>query len=208
MRPAEGSAVCLCDFRRAAALKNNEAEFMQYRNPVGGGPSLKTWPRWPSQRAHATAVRSPKLKSSSFRNIFLGKRLPEAGPASAGIKLRRRGKQRRSAAHTVVQPALVQVPIGTRIRHLGIGPAREISKAFAESWRFHSASLLTIFGTRILPVATPCSENPTISTSAGGPLGTVVAACGEAPECTYQTATPASAAPPLMRNARRLVPWC
>ena len=38
---------------------------MQYRKPVGGGPSLKTWPRWPPQRGQCTSVRlSPKLLSS------------------------------------------------------------------------------------------------------------------------------------------------
>jgi hypothetical protein len=26
--------------------KFKEAEFMQYRNPVGFGPSSNTWPRW------------------------------------------------------------------------------------------------------------------------------------------------------------------
>ncbi len=38
----------------------NEAEFMQYRKPVGGGPSSKTWPRWASQRAHSTSTRFMK----------------------------------------------------------------------------------------------------------------------------------------------------
>src|ERR1700721_3043527 len=40
------------------------AEFMQYRRPVGRGPSLKTWPRCALQSRHETAVRSmPKLWS-------------------------------------------------------------------------------------------------------------------------------------------------
>ena len=30
---------------------------LQYRLPVGLGPSLKTWPRWPPQRRHTTSVR-------------------------------------------------------------------------------------------------------------------------------------------------------
>ena len=42
------------------------AELMQYRTPVGCGPSGKTWPRWPPQLAHSTSVRSiPKLRSCS-----------------------------------------------------------------------------------------------------------------------------------------------
>lgn len=31
--------------------------FMQYRNPVGGGPSGKTWPRWASQMAQVASMR-------------------------------------------------------------------------------------------------------------------------------------------------------
>ena len=38
---------------------------MQYRWPVGGGPSAKTCPRCPPQRLQCTSVRSiPKLLSS------------------------------------------------------------------------------------------------------------------------------------------------
>src|ERR1700739_3243127 len=38
--------------------------FMQYRRPVGGGPSLNTWPRWPPHRLHRTSVRvMPRLVS-------------------------------------------------------------------------------------------------------------------------------------------------
>src|ERR1051325_1405925 len=39
---------------------------MQYLNPVGSGPSLKTCPRWASHRLHFTSVRRmPWLRSSS-----------------------------------------------------------------------------------------------------------------------------------------------
>ena len=31
--------------------------FMQYRNPVGCGPSENTWPRWPPQLLQWTEVR-------------------------------------------------------------------------------------------------------------------------------------------------------
>ena len=33
-------------------------EFMQYRNPVGLGPSSKTCPRWPPQREQFTSTRT------------------------------------------------------------------------------------------------------------------------------------------------------
>ena len=35
-----------------------DAELMQYRRPVGGGPSLKTCPRWAPQRRQVTSVRT------------------------------------------------------------------------------------------------------------------------------------------------------
>jgi len=38
--------------------------FIQYRLPVGGGPSSKTWPRWELHRAQSTSVRTiPRLLS-------------------------------------------------------------------------------------------------------------------------------------------------
>lgn len=43
--------------------------FIQYRRPVGCGPSLNTWPRWPEQREHCTSVRGKKkmlLSSTSL----------------------------------------------------------------------------------------------------------------------------------------------
>src|SRR5690606_17164000 len=45
-----------------------ESELMQYRSPVGGGPSGKTWPRCESQTLHSTSVRTmPWLVSGSSR---------------------------------------------------------------------------------------------------------------------------------------------
>src|SRR5579884_1116987 len=47
-----------------AGTNFSAAELMQYRNPVGGGPSLNTWPWWPSHRAQWTSVRGTNsLKS-------------------------------------------------------------------------------------------------------------------------------------------------
>jgi hypothetical protein len=37
-----------------------DAELMQYRSPVGGGPSLNTCPKWAPHRLHVTSVRIPK----------------------------------------------------------------------------------------------------------------------------------------------------
>src|SRR5439155_21396690 len=44
-----------------------EAELIQYRRPVGAGPSSNTCPRWASQALHSTSVRRiQKLSSSSL----------------------------------------------------------------------------------------------------------------------------------------------
>src|SRR3954470_5058520 len=43
----------------------SDSELTQNRSPVGLGPSLKTCPRWPSQRAHRISVRSmPWVRST------------------------------------------------------------------------------------------------------------------------------------------------
>jgi hypothetical protein len=48
---------------------------MQYRNPVGGGPSSKTWPRWLSACLLRTSVRTEKNRvRSSLLTIFSGTR--------------------------------------------------------------------------------------------------------------------------------------
>ena len=44
----------------------SDTPFMQYRWPVGGGPSGKTWPRWPSQRAQRTSVRTMPWERSWY----------------------------------------------------------------------------------------------------------------------------------------------
>ena len=63
---------------------------MQYRSPVGLGPSGKTWPRWASQRLQRTSVRRMKrLLSSSLLTASgdigcqkLGQTVPETNLVS------------------------------------------------------------------------------------------------------------------------------
>ena len=63
---------------------------MQYRWPVGPGPSGKTWPRWPPQAAHVTSVRIiPWLESTCVSTLAsdagstkLGQPEPESNFAS------------------------------------------------------------------------------------------------------------------------------
>src|SRR5690606_17931170 len=57
------------DGRRQAGRRSRLrlAELMQYRWPVGGGPSGNTWPRWAPQLAQRTSVRTmPWLWSSRY----------------------------------------------------------------------------------------------------------------------------------------------
>ena len=66
--------------------KDSAAEFMQYRRPVGLGPSSKTWPKWASQRLQVTSTRIPirprspkrEIASSSAGCQKLGQPVPES----------------------------------------------------------------------------------------------------------------------------------
>src|SRR3954470_14257475 len=68
----------------------SDTPFMQYRSPVGPGPSGKTWPRWPPQRAQLTSVRLiPWLLSGTSStapatagSVKLGQPVPESNLAS------------------------------------------------------------------------------------------------------------------------------
>src|SRR2546426_10211947 len=53
-------------------MKRNAAEFMQYRNLVGAGPSSKTCPRWESACADRTSVRAMKSERSVRVWMFTG----------------------------------------------------------------------------------------------------------------------------------------
>src|SRR5208282_403002 len=62
----------------AAGVKFVATPLMQYRRPVGGGPSGNTWPRCEPQRAQCTSVRLMPHESSTV--------LPSA-PATGEVKL-------------------------------------------------------------------------------------------------------------------------
>ena len=53
-------------------MNRSAAEFMQYRSPVGGGPSSKTWPRWESPWAERISVRTESNDRSTFWRTFAG----------------------------------------------------------------------------------------------------------------------------------------
>src|SRR6185295_11396995 len=64
----------------------SDAELMQKRWPVGRGPSSKTCPRWPPQRAQVTSVRtipweasvSESTRPSAMGWVKLGQPVPES----------------------------------------------------------------------------------------------------------------------------------
>ena len=70
----------------ARGMKRREAELMQYRRPVGGGPSGKTWPRCEPANRLRTSTRTMKwLRSScsttkfgSTGRVKLGQPVPES----------------------------------------------------------------------------------------------------------------------------------
>lgn len=53
-----GANTILSTLSSFSDLKVKEAELIQYRNPVGFGPSLKRWPKCALQFAHETSVRA------------------------------------------------------------------------------------------------------------------------------------------------------
>src|SRR5512143_1647795 len=63
---------------------------MQYLSPVGGGPSVNTWPRCASQRAQSTSVRRVNMLQSSLVVMFsfatglvkLGQPVPDSNLSS------------------------------------------------------------------------------------------------------------------------------
>ena len=68
--------------------------FMQYRLPLGVGPSLKRWPKCAPHLVHTASVRCiPRVLSSRKANRA-GDSVVEARPARAGVKLGVRGKER------------------------------------------------------------------------------------------------------------------
>src|SRR5262249_21144168 len=55
----------------SGALSLSERELMQDRNPVGGGPSSKTWPRCAPHRWHITSIRGSASLLSSARSMAI-----------------------------------------------------------------------------------------------------------------------------------------
>ncbi len=100
-------------------------ELMQYRCPLGRGPSLKTWPRCEPQRRHRTSVRTIKNARSrcnvtateSAGSAKLGQPVPE-------FELGVRVEQRRAARRAPVPTVVVTAPVLAGERALGAALAQ------------------------------------------------------------------------------------
>ena len=98
---------------------------MQYRNPVGAGPSRKTWPRCASQAAHTTSVRRMNTVLSAIsRTLSFEMRRVERGPSRSGFEFGRGLEERRAAADTSVNAFVVMVPVLSGEGALGSFPPR------------------------------------------------------------------------------------
>src|SRR5471032_2197855 len=80
------SADAVPDQAPASRSSRSDAEFMQYRKPVGRGPSGNTWPRWAPQFRHRASVRVMPWLWSTFSSTAsvssdaekLGQPVPES----------------------------------------------------------------------------------------------------------------------------------
>src|SRR4051794_9476476 len=128
-----------------AASNFIDTPFMQYRSPVGGGPSGKTWPRWPPQRAQWTSVRVwKKLRSTevpmwlgSIGAQKLGQPVPESNFWSALKSVRPQAAQTNTPFWWMLFNGLVKARSVPSLR----------STLYCSGVRifFHSSSVLTIF---------------------------------------------------------------
>jgi hypothetical protein len=127
----------------------NDPELMQYRKPVGSGPSSNTWPRCASHKAQFTAVRTiPKLVSRSVRTFSsamgaqkLGHPVPDSNFVSESNSAFSQQMHRYSPFSCRFQ----YFPVNA----ISVSAFRVMSNALGESSFFHSACVFTTFGTRI-----------------------------------------------------------
>ena len=71
----------MCFRRRRRTAKSSEAELMQYRRPVGLGPSSNTCPRWARSSSTITSVRT----LNRLRSGFVSMTPPRPAPRSSAI---------------------------------------------------------------------------------------------------------------------------
>jgi len=101
-------------------MKRSDAELMQYRMPVGAGPSSNTWPRCEPPACDFTSVRD-------MPSVFVRVRLHpvrldwfrEAGPAGPGLEFVGRAEERLAGGDVDIETGAVVVPEPVAKRGLG-----------------------------------------------------------------------------------------
>jgi hypothetical protein len=130
-------------FRRA--VKFREAEFVQYRKCVGGGPSSKTCPRWASQRTHWTSSRTMPSEVSRWACAFsLAIGCQKLGQPVPDSNLVFESKSTVSQQIQLYRPSawlLAYFPVAGR----SVPACRAISNCSGVSCFFHSASAFRPF---------------------------------------------------------------
>ena len=93
---------------------------MQYRSPVGLGPSGNRWPRWESPCLLRTSTRTiPRLSVLVLHDVFLHERLGEARPPGAGVELVGGDEQGFAGNDIHIDAFLLVVPVLVRKGPLG-----------------------------------------------------------------------------------------
>ena len=176
---------------------------MQYRIPVGAGPSLNTCPKCASHSRQLTAVRTtiklPSTRSTTFSAAIgcqkLGHPVPESNFAAELNSAKSQHTHRKIPRSSTFNNAPVN--------GLSVSSCRVTQYDAAANCFFHSASLFLTRGTVTVPAFSPAAENSTTVTTAGPSS----AASGRAAATVVRrnpqnaTALTAPAAPKI--NARR-----
>ena len=102
-------------------MKTRAVELMQYRNPVGFGPSGNTWPRCASHRRHSTSGRTARGPLSGSRRMFFGDGRVETGPSGARIVFRVREEE--------IVPA-TDAPVDTLLTGIDVLPGKWLFGSF------------------------------------------------------------------------------
>ena len=93
---------------------------MQYRRPVGAGPSGKTWPRWPPQLAHRTSVRRiPCDVSSRVSTLSSDDGSKKLGQPEPEWNLVSERKSSAPQPHAAIDAGILGVDVGAGERALG-----------------------------------------------------------------------------------------
>src|ERR1700722_2391221 len=150
-----------------AFTKRSDAEFMQYRRPVGLGPSSNTWPRCASHSVHATAIRSVPSELSWISRTFSfaigSQKLGQPVPASNFVAELNSALSQQMQRYIPLTCTFQSFPLYAN----SVSACRVISNTPEGNCFLPSASVFTTFAILTFSNRSPVSENLTIVTSPG-----------------------------------------